>query len=151
MNPLNIIDGFLTIPFPLSGYVADNPLGGKWCQQLELEWCDKFGVKYAVPVNSATSGLLAACMAIGVHSGNEVIVSPWTMSATAAAPAVLGAKIIFADIDVFFTLDPQSVEKAITKKTKAVIVTNLFGQAAQLKQLRAICDRREIFLIGDNA
>jgi dTDP-4-amino-4,6-dideoxygalactose transaminase len=141
----------ITIPHLLSGYLAENPLGGEWCQKLEADWCAKFGVSHAVAVNSATSGLLASCMAIGVKPGDEVIVPAWTMSATAAAPAVLGAKIVFADIDVFFTLDPQSVEKAITKKTKAVIVTNLFGQAAQLKQLRTICDRHEIFLIEDNA
>src|SRR3974390_873920 len=121
----------IEIPSPLSGYLADNPLGGKWCQQLEAEWCKKFGVKCAVPVNSATSGLLASCMAVGIRSDDEVIVSPWTMSATAAAPAVLGAKIIFADINPStFTIDPSCIAAKITPRTKAVIVTNLFGQPA---------------------
>jgi perosamine synthetase len=143
---------FLNGLHPLSGYLGSEAHGGKYCSQLELAWEEKFGVKYAVAVNSATSGLLAACMAIGIKPGDEVIVSPYTMSATAAAPAVLGAKIIFCDIDKSsLTLDPEEVVALITPKTHAIIVTNLFGAPAHLRELKQICDDRDIILIEDNA
>jgi len=142
----------ITIPYPLSGYIAEYPIGGKWCQQLEAEWCDKFGVSHAIAMNSATSGLLAACMAIHVNENYEVIVSPWSMSATAAAPSVLRGMVVFADINPdTFTLDPESVASKITPNTKAVIVTNLFGQPAHLGELMALCTGAGLYLIEDNS
>src|SRR3974390_2980594 len=118
----------IEIPDPLSGYIAENPEGGQWCQTLEANWQRKFGVNYAIAMNSATSGLLASCMAIGIKSDDEVIIFPWTMRATAAGPAVLGAKIVFADINPStFTIDPSCIAAKITPRAKAVIVTNLFG------------------------
>jgi len=137
---------------PLSGYIGSKADGGPMCRKLEDMWCETFGVHHAVTVNSATSGLLAACMAIEIQAGDEVIVSPYTMSASAAAPKLLGAKIVFADIEEeTFGLDPVEVANAITPKTVAVIVTNLFGHPARLHELRAICDENHIYLIEDNA
>src|SRR6266446_6342420 len=137
---------------PLSGYIGSSSFGGTWCTILEASWRETFGIKHAIAVNSGTSGLLAACMAVGVEHNDEVIVSPYTMSATAAAPKVLGAKIVFADIEPeTFTIDPVEVSNAITPKTKAVIATNLFGHPAHLRELRDICDDRGVYLIEDNA
>jgi dTDP-4-amino-4,6-dideoxygalactose transaminase len=137
---------------PLSGYVATRSLGGPKVCELERRWSETFKVLHSVACNSGTSGLLAACMAIGIKPDDEVIVSPYTMSATAAAPKVLGAKIVWCDINPYtYTMDHTLVERLITKKTKAVIVTNLFGQAAHLRLLRAICDKKGLFLIEDNA
>src|SRR6266581_4021266 len=122
---------------PLSGYIGSSSFGGTWCVALEAVWRETFGTKHAIAVNSATSGLLAACMAVGVEHNDEVIVSPYTMSATAAAPKILGAKIVFADIEPeTFSIDPVEVSNAITPKTKAVIATNLFGHPAHLHELR---------------
>lgn len=136
----------------LSGYIGSDPYGGPAITELERDWKAVFKTKYAVAVNSATSGLLAACMAVGVEPDDEVIVSPYTMSATAAAPKVLGAKIIWADIEPeTFTLDPVEVANRITRKTKAVIVTNLFGHPGHLQELRDICDSEGVYLIEDNA
>lgn len=119
---------------------------------LEKEWADAFAIEHAVAVNSATSGLLAACMAAEIKPGDEVITTPYTMSATAAAPAVLGARIRFGDIEPdTYCLDPREVANCITSKTKAVIVTNLFGCPAHLHELRDICDNRGVLLIEDNA
>ena len=137
----------------LSGYLGSEPHGGPMCRALECLWEVTFGIKHAVAVNSATSGLLAACMAIGIKPGDEVIVSPYTMSATAAVPKILGAKIVFADIeDETFGLDPLEVGNLISNpKTKAVIVTNLFGHPARLKELKSLCDNHGVYLIEDNA
>lgn len=137
---------------PLSGYLGSSPEGGPFCYDLERQWEATFETKHAVAVNSATSGLLAACMAVGVESGDQVIVSPYTMSATAAAPKILGAKIVFADIERdTFCIDPVEVNNLITSSTKAVIATNLFGHPAHLHELRDICDAHGVYLIEDNA
>lgn len=141
----------IKIPNPLSGYLGSREEGGFHCQTLEREWAKKFDCNHAIAVNSATSGLLAACMACGVGPDDEVIVPAFTMSATAAAPAVLGAKIVFADTDETFTLDPVEVANSISNKTAAVIVTNLFGHPGHLRELHEVCSDSGVVLIEDNS
>ena len=127
-------------------------LGGEKIQQLENAWCEKFGSKHAVSVNSNTSGLLVALGAIGLSPGDEVIVPPTTMSATAVMPLIYGAIPVFADIELdTFCIDVDAVASQITDKTKAVIAVNLFGSPADLISLRALCERHGLFLIEDNA
>ena len=136
---------------PLSRYVATHPFGGNEVSAFEHNFAGTLGVKHAVAVNSATSGLLAACMAIDVQPGDEVIVSPLTMSATAAAPHVLGARITFCDVDDRYCMDPKKLGELISQYTKAVIVTNLFGAPAQLRAIRNMCDHYGVTMIEDNA
>jgi len=139
----------------LSGFVAGNVpefYGGKQVQALEREFCKRFGVKYAVSVNSATSGLYCMLMAMGVGPGDEVITSPYTMHATASSILQCGAVPIFADIEEeTFGLDPISVEKNITKNTKGILAVNIFGHAARLNELKKIADSNNIWLLEDNA
>jgi dTDP-4-amino-4,6-dideoxygalactose transaminase len=139
----------------LSGFLGrwcDEFNGGPVVQKFEKSWAQKFGVKHAISVNSNTSGLIAAVGAVGVGPGDEVIVPPWSMSATAMAPIFYGGIPVFADIeDEYFCLDVQSVIENITSKTKAIIVVNLFGHPAELKQLRILADKHGIKLIEDNA
>ena len=127
-------------------------LGGEEVKAFEAEWAEKFAVPHIVSVNSATSGLIAAMGAIGLSPGDEVIVPPYTMSATAMAPLFYGGIPVFADIEPeTFCLDPESVAAAITDKTKAIIVVNLFGHAARLAEISALAKARGIYLIEDNA
>lgn len=135
--------------WPLSGYLAGKERGGYFVRALEDTWCETFGVKHAIACNSATSGLLAACAAAGVESGTDVITTPFTMSATAAAPAFLGADIRFADIDdeTFGLVGPFERNFA----TQAQIITNLFGHPARLQKAREMADRYGWCLIEDNA
>lgn len=139
----------------LSGFLgsADPQFyGGQAVRELEQAWCEKFGVRYAVSVNSATSGLFAAMGAIGIGPGDEVIVPPWTMSATAMAPLVYGGIPVFADIDEkTFCLDPVSVRARITPRTKAILAVNLFGHPAPLAELQAIAREHNLILVEDNA
>ena len=89
--------------------------GGPEVQALEQEAAERFGVKHVVSVNSWTSGLVAAMGAIGLEPGDEVIVTPWTMVATATAILHWNGIPVFADIDPHtFNLDPAAVEAAIT-------------------------------------
>lgn len=148
----------------LSGFVAgppdsrDIPNGGPKIRELEDAWCDRYNVKHALTFNSATSGLYAACAAADVQHGDHVITTPWTMSATVAAPLALGATVDFADIeDETYCINPDKVRRAhqITHRdygvTKAVIAVNLFGHPAKLSELREICDDNGMILIEDAA
>lgn len=127
-------------------------LGGDEVKAFEAEWGKRFGIEHVVSVNSATSGLTAALGAIGLSPGDEVIVPPYTMSATVMAPLMYGGIPVFVDIEPdTFCLDPVKVEEAITDKTKAILVVNLFGHPAQLKRLAALAKVRGIYLIEDNA
>lgn len=126
--------------------------GGSEVRAFEEEWCIRFGVNHAVSVNSATSALMVAMGAIGISPGDEIIVPPFTMSATAMAPLIYGGIPVFADVEEnHFCIDPKVVESLITNKTKAIIATNLFGHPADLHALRKIADKHKIFLIEDNA
>lgn len=139
----------------LSGYYGSwSPefYGGKKVKQLEEEWSTKFKCNYSIAVNSNTSGLLAAMGAIGLKPGDEVILPPLSMSATAIAPLFYGGVPVFCDVEpVTCTLDPEKIEKHITKRTKAIIVVNLFGHIAYLSKLREIANKYNLFLIEDNA
>ena len=103
--------------------------GGPEVQVFEKEWADYFDVKHAIAVNSCTSGLYCAIGASGVGPGDEVIVSPYTMSASATSVIIFNAVPVFADIEPdYFCLDPASVESKITERTKAIVVVDIFGQ-----------------------
>ena len=139
----------------LSGFVAspgEQFYGGKKVRALQEEMAAFFGTKNAVAFNSATSGLHAAVYATGVAPGDEVITSPYTMSATSTSILMCGATPIFADIeDKTFGLDPVSVESLITPQTKAILVVNIFGHSARLSELKQIADRHDLYLIEDNS
>ena len=126
--------------------------GGPRVRALEAAWRERYDVAHAISVNSATSGLYAAMGAIGLSPGDQVIVPPWTMSATAMAPLVYGGVPVFADIeDETFGLDPAAVEAVLTSRTRAIIAVNLFGHPARLDALRAIADAHGLYLVEDNA
>jgi dTDP-4-amino-4,6-dideoxygalactose transaminase len=111
-----------------------------------------FGVKHAVTVNSATSGLIAAVGAIGIEPGDEVIVSPWTMCASATAIIHWNAIPVFADIEPeTFCLDPVSVKANITPYTKAILAVDIFGHSANMDTLMSIARKHGIKVISDTA
>ena len=126
--------------------------GGPKVQEFERSCEAFFGVKHAVTVNSLTSGLIAAIGAIGIEPGDEVIVSPWTMSASASAILHWNAIPLFADIEPeTFCLDPRSVEANITPYTKAIMAVDICGHSADIDALRAIANRHGLKIISDAA
>ena len=139
----------------LSDFVAhDGPSfgGGRMVKALEAEFCERFGTRFAVSVNSATSGLHCSLAAALVGLGHEVIVPPYTMSATATTVACLNATPVFADIDArTFCLDVDDVRRKLGPRTKAIVAVNLFGGPAALHELRSIADEEGVVLIEDNA
>jgi perosamine synthetase len=139
----------------LSAYIGapgDGFLGGPKVRQLEKQAAEYFGVRYAVAVNSWTSGLIAAVGAIGIEPGDEIITTPWTMAATATAILHFNGIPVFADIDpVTFNIDPASVESLITPRTRAIMAVDIFGQSADMRSLRAIADKHGLKLLSDTA
>lgn len=126
--------------------------GGDQVRELERQWAEHFGVEYAVSVNSATSGLIAAVGALGIEPGDEVIVSPWTMCASATAILVWNAIPVFADIEPHtFALDPEAVERCITPRTRAILVPDIFGHAADLAGIMRVARAHGLHVIEDSA
>ena len=110
------------------------------------------GARHAVVVNSGTSALHCACIAAGVGEGDEVITTPITFAASANCALYCGAKPVFADIDPeTYNIDPDSIRKCITDKTKAVIAVDYTGQAVKADEIRAICDEFGLVFIEDAA
>lgn len=140
---------------PLSGFRAGaGPgfRGGPRVRKLEQEWARHFGARHAVAFNSLTSGLQAAIGALGIGPGDEVIVPPLTMSASAVCPLAYGAVPVFADIDPEnFCIDPASVERKVTDRTRAVVVVHLFGHPAEMDRLLNVARRHRLAVIEDCA
>ena len=139
----------------LSAYIGgpgEAFMGGEQVRAFEKKAAEYFGVKHALGVNSWTSGLIAEVAAIGVEPGDEIITTPWTMSATAMAILHWNAIPVFADIDPqTFNIDPASVEALVTERTRAIMLVDIFGQSADVDALRAIADRHGLKLLGDTA
>ena len=126
--------------------------GGSKVQEFERACEAYFGVKHAVTVNSWTSGLIAAVGAIGIEPGDEVIVPPWTMCASATAILHWNAIPVFADIELeTFNLDPKSVEDNITTHTKAIMAIDIFGHSCDIDALMDIAQRHNLKVITDSA
>lgn len=126
--------------------------GGEQVQLLEKNWSRKFRVEYSISMNSATSALYAAVGAIDIVPGDEVIVSPFTMSATASSVLIYGGTPVFADIDPnTFCITHETIESKLSEKTKAIIVVNLFGQCAELSKIMNLAKKYNLKVIEDCA
>ena len=129
-----------------------NFLGGPEVQALEKLAEKHIGVAHVVAVNSATSGLMAAIGALGLGFGDEVIVSPYTMSACTVVPLWYGAIPVFADVELSTgCLDPQSIRKRLTPRTKAILVIHQFGIPANMDEIMKIAREHKLKVIEDCA
>ncbi len=116
------------------------------------EYAAYCGAKYGVPVINGTVSLILILRALGIGRGDEVIVPPYTFSATVHAVCLSGAVPVFSDTDPeTYTLLPSSVEEKITPRTKAVIAVHLGGRPADMDSLQEICSRHGLKLIEDAA
>lgn len=139
----------------LSNYLGayhENFMGGTFVRDCEAAWADYFGAKHAIAMNSNTSGLISAMGAIGVGPGDEVIVTAYSMSASAIAPLFWGATPVFADVEEdMFCLSAASIESVITPRTKAILIVDLFGQPFDVPAIRALAQKHNLKIIEDCA
>lgn len=125
---------------------------GPMLSQFEAESVQYFGTKHAIGVGNGTDAIWLVLMALGIGPGDEVITHPNTFFATAEAIWVVGAKAVFVDCcPKTKNICPNKIEKAINKKTKAIIPVHLYGQCADMPRIKAIADKYKLAVIEDNA
>lgn len=126
--------------------------GGSWNNALEQAFCEKFGVKYGIAMNSGTATLHCALKAAGVDFRHEVISPALTVIMDAAATIHAGARPVYVDVDPYtFNIDPKDVEWKITRRTKAIIAVGLYGLSPDMDAIMAIADKHGLVVIEDNA
>jgi perosamine synthetase len=139
----------------LSGFIGawvPEFYGGPRVRALEDAWAERFGVKHAVSMNSATSGLNAAVGALGIEPGDEVIVTPTSMTATSTAIVIYQAIPIFVDICPYtFCIDPRKIEEKITDRTRAIIAVDIYGETAEWNVIRELARKYDLKIIEDAA
>jgi perosamine synthetase len=139
-------------------YVLDAVQNG-WYQnydgyvvRLEKAFADYIGVRYAVATHCCTVALHLATASLGLCADDEVIITDFSWVATAYAVAYTGAKCVFVDIEPdTWTIDPDSIRRAITPKTKAIMLVHSFGQPAAMDEIMAIANEFGLFVIEDAA
>ncbi len=133
-----------------SGMLTHKAGQGKMAVEFEKKFSEYVKVKHSIAMNSGTAALHACLLALDLNPGDEVIIPSFTFVATASVALHVGAKPIFVDIDPeIYTMNPESVKKAITPKTKAVIPVHLFGHPADLDSLKEITSANNLTLIED--
>lgn len=133
-------------------------LDSKWVTQgprtfeFERLFASRHQLKHAMATTSCTAALHLATMALGLGPGDEVVVPAFTWVTSAHSAGYVGAKAVFADIDLAtFNLDPAALEASITSRTRAVVVVHLFGKAAPMDEIMAIARRHNLAVIEDAA
>ena len=145
-----ILSKFLASSKP--DYKGNNFLGGPEVLAFENKIKKLFNVKYAVTVNSWTSGLSCAVGSLNVNPGDEIILPTWTMCACASSILQWNCIPVFADIEPeTYCIDPLDVEKKITKKTKAIMAIDIFGQSSNIIKLKKIAKKYNLKIISDSA
>ena len=119
--------------------------------KFEKTFAQLSGTKYALGVANGTDALFLSLRAIGLKQGDEVITAPNSFLASASSVIIAGGIPVFADVREDFNLDPEKVEKAITSKTKAIIVVHLTGRPAPMDELIAIAEKHDLHIIEDAA
>lgn len=131
-----------------SGTLTDGP----WTKAFEADFAARHGTEHAVAFSSGTSALTAAHLALGVGTGDEVLVPSMTFISTATSVLHVGATPVFADVRPdTFTLDVVDVARRLTPATRAIVAVHYGGQAADLDELRAVADDAGVALVEDAA
>ena len=125
---------------------------GPTIERLEEKLCKVTGAEYAVACSNGTAALHIAMMAAGVGEGDEVITTPLTFAASANCALYCGATPVFADVKAeTYNIDPASIRKKITPRTKAIVAVDFTGQAVENREIREICDEYGLIFIEDSA
>jgi dTDP-4-amino-4,6-dideoxygalactose transaminase len=160
MNPINMVDPageYRSLKAEIDAAVGRVFASGRFVlgpegEALEREIAQYVGTAHAVGCNSGTDALHFPLLAAGIGPGDEVVIPGFTFFATGEAVSYTGATPVFADVqEGTFNLDPASLSKSITKKTKAVIAVHLFGQCADLDRIAEICEAKNLVLVEDCA
>jgi dTDP-4-amino-4,6-dideoxygalactose transaminase len=131
-----------------SGWLTTGPVA----LEFEKEFAEYIGCKHALAVNSGTSALQLALDAIGLKSGDEVLVPTYTFTATAEVVTYFGAKPVLCDsVPGGFNIDPSDAERRITSKTKAIMPVHIGGEVCDMAAIQSLADRHNLHVIEDAA
>jgi len=134
------------------GAWCDDFYGGEKVLEFERLWSEKFDAKHTISVNSNSSGIVAALGACGIGLGDEVIVSPYSMSISATAPLVYNATPVFCDLNTDnYGFDIEHLKTLINENTKAIIVVHIFGIPSDMDEILELAKERGIYVIEDCA
>jgi dTDP-4-amino-4,6-dideoxygalactose transaminase len=129
---------------------SGNFIGGEPVRLFEKNFAALCSAKYCIGLGNGTDGLFLALKAFDVDPGDEVITPAWSWISTSEVITLAGAKPVFADVDAtYYSVSASEIEKKITNRTKVIIVVHLYGQVADTKHIRQICDEKKIKLIED--
>ena len=117
----------------------------------EKEFAEYCGAPYATGVSNGTCSLHLTLRAIGVGAGDEVITAPNSFVASASTIALAGAKPVFVDVMNDLNIDPDKIEQAISRRTKAIVPVHLTGRPAKMREINEIAERRGLFVLEDAA
>jgi perosamine synthetase len=138
--------------------LIEEVLNSRWVTQgpktaeFESLFASRHRLQYALATTSCTSALHLSTLALQLQPGDEVVVPAFTWLTSAHSAEYVGAKAVFADVDlVTFNLDPTALEAAITPRTRAIVVVHLFGKAAPMDEIMAIAQRQKLAVIEDAA
>ena len=121
------------------------------CEELEKDIREKIGCEHALTVNSGTSALIAALVAANVGPGDEVIVPAYTFFASVSSIVVAHAIPVICEINESLTIDPEAIEKCITKKTKAIMPVHMIGHPCEMDKICEIAAKYNLTVIEDTA
>lgn len=125
---------------------------GPKVSEFEKKLAEYVGAKYAVAVSNGTAALHIACLAAGIHEGDEVITTPLTFAASSNCVLYCGGKTVFADVDTkTYNIDPEDIKRKITDKTKAIIPVHLSGQPCDMDAIHRIAEEYGLTVIEDAA
>ena len=125
---------------------------GKYVERFEKEYAEKYGVKHCIGVANGTDAIYVSLKALGVGKGDEVITVANSWISTSEVITQAGARPVFVDIDPdYYTIDYRLIEDKITPRTKAIIPVHLFGQPAEIRKIKQICEKHNLHLIEDCA
>jgi len=131
-----------------SGMLAE----GKVSRELEKQFSEYIGTKFATVTSNGTTALSTALEAMNIQPGDEVITTPFTFIASANTIAMLGAIPVFVDVErETYNIDPELVEKAVTKKTRAIMPVHIFGMPCDMKRIMEIAETHNLMVIEDAA
>ncbi|MEK7138168.1 MAG: aminotransferase class V-fold PLP-dependent enzyme [Patescibacteria group bacterium] len=119
------------------------------CQEFEKKFAEFIGQKFCVLSNSATSVMQLTFMALGIGPGDEIIVPSLTAFPTIEPIFHVGAKPVFVDIDDSYNINPDLIEKKITKKTKVILPVHLYGNPVNLKKITSLAKKYSLILLED--